>query len=236
MAISAPLTANQRPNAVAPPAAGLRRRFTIAREKFPSGRKTPLRRWEYFLDSTPAPSEGARGAPGFHLTAWHAFRSPSRREVAMTITRILVPTDFSADADAAFDYALGLAGKFDAAVHLLHVVEDPLAAGMWSSEIYTAEIAGLQVNLVRDAEARLKRSVPESGAQVSTEVRTGNAAKEILEAARATNADLMVMGTRGRTGIAHIVMGSVAERVVRLASCPVLTLKANTLRKAADAA
>ena len=121
-------------------------------------------------------------------------------------------------------------------MHLLHVVEDPLAAGMWSSEIYTAEIAGLQVNLVRDAEDRLRRSVPENAGAVSTEVRTGNAARAILEAARERNADLMVMGTRGRTGIAHVVMGSVAERVVRLAPCPVLTLKAATVPGAADAA
>jgi universal stress protein A len=154
----------------------------------------------------------------------------------MTITRILVPTDFSADADDAFEYALELARKFDASVHLLHVVEDPLAAGMWSSEIYTAELAGLQVNLVRDAEARLRRSVPENAGSVFTEVRTGNAAKAILEAARDGNVDLMVMGTRGRTGIAHVVMGSVAERVVRLAPCPVLTLKAAATRSAADAA
>jgi nucleotide-binding universal stress UspA family protein len=148
----------------------------------------------------------------------------------MTITRILVPTDFSADANAAFDYARELARKFDAPVHLLHVVEDPLAAGMWSSEIYTAEIAGLQVNLVRDAEERLRRSVPDAGGTVSTEVRTGNAAKQIIETARETGADLIVMGTRGRTGVAHVIMGSVAERVVRLAPCPVLTLRAETLQ------
>ena len=154
----------------------------------------------------------------------------------MAIRRILVPTDFSADADAAFDYALEFARKFDASVHLLHVVEDPLAAGMWSSAVYTAEIAGLQVNLVHDAEERLRRSVPDAASSVSTEVRTGNAAREILKVAQERNADLLVMGTRGRTGIAHIMMGSVAERVVRLAMCPVLTLKAGTVRSAADAA
>jgi nucleotide-binding universal stress UspA family protein len=154
----------------------------------------------------------------------------------MTITRILVPTDFSADADAAFKYALGLARKFDAPVHLLHVVEDPLAAGVWSSEVYTAEIAGLQLNLVRDAEERLRRSVPVDAGTVSTEVRTGHAAKQILEAARATKADLVVMGTRGRTGVAHVIMGSVAERVVRLAPCPVLTLRAEALSPAVQVA
>jgi nucleotide-binding universal stress UspA family protein len=144
----------------------------------------------------------------------------------VTITRILVPTDFSVDANAALTYALELARKFDAPVHLLHVVEDPLAAGMWSSEIYTAEIAGLQVNLKRDAEERLRRSVPDDAGTVSTEVRTGSAATQIIQAARETNADLIVMGTRGRTGVAHVIMGSVAERVVRLAPCPVLTLRA----------
>ena len=150
----------------------------------------------------------------------------------MTISRILVPTDFSADADAAFKYALGLARKFDAHVHLLHVVEDPLAAGVWSSEVYTAEIAGLQVNLVRDAEQRLRGSVPDDAGTVSTEVRTGPAAKQIIETAGNTQADLIVMGTRGRTGVAHVIMGSVAERVVRLAPCPVLTLRAEALHPA----
>ena len=154
----------------------------------------------------------------------------------MTITRILIPTDFSPDADAAFSYALGLARKFDAPVLLLHVVEDPLAAGVWSSDIYTAEIAGLQVNLVRDAEERLRRSVPEGVGTVSTEVRTGSPAKQIIETAREKNVDLIVMGTRGRTGVAHVIMGSVAERVVRLAPCPVLTLRAEALHPAARVA
>ncbi len=61
----------------------------------------------------------------------------------MTITRILVPTDFSADADAALTYALGLAQRFGASIDVLHVVEDPLAAGVWSSEVYTADVDGL---------------------------------------------------------------------------------------------
>ena len=65
----------------------------------------------------------------------------------MDIKRILVPTDFSKDAEVALAYAVALARPFNASLHVLHVVENPLAAGMWSSEIYTAEIAGLQINL-----------------------------------------------------------------------------------------
>jgi universal stress protein A len=145
----------------------------------------------------------------------------------MTITRILVPTDFSGDAEVALRYAVELAKRFGAVVELLHVVEDPLAAGMWAAEIYTAEIAGLQVNLVKDAEARLRGVVAGAKApvQLLSEVRTGPAAATIVDAARDWRADLIVMGTKGRTGFAHLLMGSVAERVVRLASCPVLTVR-----------
>jgi nucleotide-binding universal stress UspA family protein len=144
----------------------------------------------------------------------------------MTITRILVPTDFSVDADAAVRYALELARPFGARVHLLHVVDDPFAAGMWSSEIYAADVAGLLADLKRDAGARLDRSVPPDAAHVSREVRGGNPTRQILDAARDHGADLIVMGTHGRTGIAHVVMGSVAERVLRHAPCPVLSLRA----------
>ena len=144
------------------------------------------------------------------------------------IKRILVPTDFSTHADAAYQYALELAQAFAASVHLINVVEDPNAAGMWSSEVYTAEIAGLQLNLVRDAKHRLEATVASGTANVSTEVRTGNSARQILEVAKEQGVDLIVMGTHGRTGIAHVVMGSVAEKVVRLAPCPVLTLRATS--------
>ena len=146
----------------------------------------------------------------------------------MNLKQILVPTDFSPHADAALRFAIELAKPYAAAVTLLHVIEDPLAAGMWSSEIYTAEIAGLQVNLVKDAEAQLRRLAETSaGARIVTEVRTGRTAPTILEVAQSTGADLIVMGTAGRTGLAHLVMGSVAERVVRAAPCPVLTIRAH---------
>jgi nucleotide-binding universal stress UspA family protein len=139
----------------------------------------------------------------------------------MTITRILVPTDFSDDAAAALTYALGLARPFGAAV--------------WSSEVYTAEIAGLQINLVRDAEQHLKEYAAERADPITTEVRTGSAARVILDFAREQAFDLIVMGTHGRTGLAHVVMGSVAERVARLSPCPVLTLRAETLTAAVAA-
>jgi nucleotide-binding universal stress UspA family protein len=148
----------------------------------------------------------------------------------MTISRILVPTDFSPDADAAFAYALELATALGASVDVLHVVEDPMAAGVWSAAMYSAELAGLQINLIRDAQERLRRSVPTiAGVRfgVFRDVRIGKAAPTIIEMARERASDLIVMGTRGRTGLSHLLMGSVAERVVQGAPCPVLTVKTN---------
>jgi universal stress protein A len=149
----------------------------------------------------------------------------------MSITRILVPTDFCRDADTAMLYAIDLAKPFGAIVELLHVVEDPLAAGMWAAEYYTAEIAGLQINLVKDAEARLRRIVDDAKTPIRlmSEVRTGPAAATIVDTAGERHADLIVMGTKGRTGLAHLLMGSVAERVVRLAPCPVLTVRSDAV-------
>ena len=150
----------------------------------------------------------------------------------MTIRHILVPTDFSSHADAALRCAIELAKPFGAFITLLHVVEDPLAAGMWSSEVYTAEIAGLQINLAKDAKERLRRTAAEAGASVRIgyEVHTGRAAPTIVATAEEAPADLIVMGTAGRSGLAHAVMGSVAERVVRTAPCPVLTVRDTALR------
>jgi nucleotide-binding universal stress UspA family protein len=154
----------------------------------------------------------------------------------MVISRILVPTDFSTHADAALEYARELARVFDASLHLLHVVENPLVVGAWASDTHAAEITGLQATLVRDSAERLTR-LSEDAADwmaVTTEVRTGAAADQILESAAERHIDLIVMGTHGRTGLAHLVMGSVAERVVRKAASPVLTLHLTTVDHATN--
>ena len=109
----------------------------------------------------------------------------------------------------------------------------------WSDEfdeIDTADLEILQVNLERNAEKRLAQLVSSDAERVSTEVRTGDPTKQILDAARDHGADLIIMGTHGRTGVTHVVMGSVAERVLRQASCPVLTLRAATVTNVAQVA
>jgi universal stress protein A len=145
----------------------------------------------------------------------------------MRITRILVPVDFSAYSAKAVRCASELARSFNAVIRLVTVVEDPLVTGGWPAELYTTEIAALQGNLVRDAERSLRQLVPPGPDNITIEVRNGPAAKQILAAALDYGADLIVMGTSGRSGLARVVMGSVTEKVVRLSRCPVLTVHAD---------
>lgn len=143
-------------------------------------------------------------------------------------TRIVVPTDFSESAGLALTTAAALARQFDASLHLVHVLEDPLAPGMWASEVYTAQIPGLRVSLVQGAERELRKCLTTfsvADVKATTEVRVGSPASTIVDFAVEQHADLIVMGTHGRGGIAHLLMGSVAERVIRTALCPVLITK-----------
>ena len=155
------------------------------------------------------------------------------------ITRILVPTDFSAHADHALEYAVTLARSFNAYIELLHVVEDPFAGGGWGSEVYLSDIDGIRERAMTDATIRLeacRAALLAHTVPMTASVRMGRPAKTILEHADAVHADLIVMGTRGRTGLAHMIAGSVAERVVRTAPCPVLTVSAASVEHGTHAA
>jgi len=145
------------------------------------------------------------------------------------ITHILVPTDFSAASDAALAWARDLAHQYEARVLLLHVVTDPRASGMWTPEVYVPATAETQQRLLREARERLERALPtdeRSRFAVTIDARLGDAAENILETAREHNVDLIVMGTHRRHGFMHVVLGSTAERVLRDATCPVLTTHA----------
>ena len=141
---------------------------------------------------------------------------------------ILVPSDFSEAADAALDYARILAQKFGATLQLLHVIELAHAPGAFSGEVFIAETPDTYDLLRREAHLKLaKRVRPADLARhgATTEVITGQSAGVIVQYATDMNIDLIVMGTHGRTGLAHLLMGSVAEHVVRTAPCPVLTVR-----------
>jgi nucleotide-binding universal stress UspA family protein len=142
-------------------------------------------------------------------------------------TRILVPTDFSEPSDAALLYATELAARFGATIHLVHVVEDPIVTGAFGVEAYAPESPGMSAALRADAEFRLNErlnDITRAGVRATCEVLNGPSAPTIVNAAGELAIDLIVMGTHGRMGMAHAIMGSVAERVVRVAPCPVLTV------------
>ena len=145
-----------------------------------------------------------------------------------TITNILVPVDFSPHAEYAFTYATRFAERFGAKLALLYVVDDSFVTGGWSSEIYVSNVPELMENLIADADRRLatlKASAAALGLTAETAVIRGRPAHAIVEHAKNGGFDLIVMGTHGRTGVSHVVMGSVAERVLRKAPCPVLTVR-----------
>jgi universal stress protein A len=143
-----------------------------------------------------------------------------------TITRILVPTDFSATSDVALDYAIAMAKRFGASLQVLHVVDDPFVGGAVGSEVYITNVPAMRVHLVDEAASKLVRLLPQCGRVAArTEVRVGKPADVIRDVAEEHGVDLIVMGTHGRTGMAHLLLGSVAEKIVREAPCPVLTVR-----------
>ena len=148
--------------------------------------------------------------------------------MAATVTRILVATDFSAASGAALDFAKTLAVRFGASLHLLHVLEDPYVTGAFAADVYAPPPPGLRESWLHSAEttmATLMTGADKTAFNATTEVVFGPIARTIVERAAQMGADLIVMGTHGRGGVAHLLMGSVAERVVRTAGCPVLTTR-----------
>ena len=138
---------------------------------------------------------------------------------------ILVATDFSQTSEHALEYARALATSFGGTLHLLHVVPDPVIASAWS-EAYAYDLTALGERLRLDAERRLAEKVQTiRDVAVTAEALVGRPATIIALTAAERGADLIVMGTHGRSGVTHLFMGSVAERVVRSAPCPVLTVR-----------
>ena len=142
------------------------------------------------------------------------------------IEKILCPVDYSEFSEYGLDYALHLAEMIGAELHLLHVVEVPL---MPSYPITGMPGLGMPVEeLDAGANDRMDEIVEECRNEHKAThgtVRTGTPFLEIINYAKELPADMVVMGTHGRTGLKHMLIGSVAEKVVRKSPCPVLTVK-----------
>lgn len=132
------------------------------------------------------------------------------------VERILVATDFSLCSLNALGDAEELARRLDAELLLLHVEAVPVAG----SEMADVTHAAAERELARTADGLRTHRL-----KVRTLLRTGAADEEIVDTAERERASLIVMGTHGRTGVARVLLGSVAERVLRSAPCPVLTVR-----------
>lgn len=145
----------------------------------------------------------------------------------MQIKTILVPCDFSAHAEHAFKWALGMAEHWGAKIILFHAA--PVAPRVsYPDAMFLLDLPKLEADLMADVEKRLREFVPKKGTSavpVETRAVLGDPFWEICQAAEREHADLIVMGSHGRTGLAHVLLGSVAERVVRHAPCPVLVAR-----------
>jgi nucleotide-binding universal stress UspA family protein len=145
----------------------------------------------------------------------------------LTLKTVLVPTDFSDASESALRYGKAMAEKFGATLHVVHVMED-LLAHAWAAEVYVSSMPQLRDEIEKESRQRLGALLTDTerkAFRAETALLAGNPFLEIIRYAKAHNVDLIVMGTHGRGPIAHMLLGSVAEKVVRKSPCPVLTVR-----------
>ncbi len=145
----------------------------------------------------------------------------------MKIKRILVPVDFSPHSQEALEYAADLAKPFGAELVVIFVIEPIYYAGPDYTGLSSPVVAGLveeQRKSAREELARLEKQYGKRRIKLRAVTQTGMPYRVIADSAKRLKADLIVMATHGRTGMSHLLMGSVSERVVRIATCPVLTM------------
>lgn len=143
----------------------------------------------------------------------------------ISIKNILCPIDYSVYSEKALKYAIEFAEKYNAKLYLMHVL-DIRIYDITDPELYNVNVIDKEtINKLRE---RLHKCISEDtrkNIEVETIVIEGVPFSEIIKKAREYKVDLIVLGTHGRTGLSHAIMGSVAEKVVRKAPCPVLTIR-----------
>lgn len=146
----------------------------------------------------------------------------------ISLKNILVATDFGEASDAALTYGRALARCFRAHLHVLYVCENVFTRGL-GSDAYVAVFPDLQKDVEDTSRKQLDELLTDEDRQdlsATAVVLTSNMpAASIVQFAKDADIDLIVMGTHGRAAVAHLLMGSVAEKVVRTAPCPVLTVR-----------
>lgn len=143
----------------------------------------------------------------------------------ITISRILYPTDFSEYSAHARHYAIELAKKFDATIVALHAVPLPVSAASYEIVVDMTSMRDMMEEAAHKRLAEEAEQIQAAGVNVETVVRVGTAFVEIVDVAQAQQVDLIVIATHGWGALKHLLLGSTAERIVRKAPCPVLTVR-----------
>jgi nucleotide-binding universal stress UspA family protein len=150
------------------------------------------------------------------------------REQRMTIElkRLLVPTDFSRESHTALKYGMAIAAKFDASLHVLHVLEGIAGAEppTWHIESRKAVEQAIEAAAWKELRGLLTAG-EEAYFRAALALEWGSPFEEIIRYTNSHKIDLVTMGTHGRDGVKRLIVGSVAEHVVRHATCPVLTVR-----------
>ena len=144
----------------------------------------------------------------------------------MNIKKILLPTDFSKLSLTAAEYAIDLASKYDAEIHLLHVVEKtPPILAIRSLDLSAEKIRkSIDQHAHQSLDEAVKSISNGKNINIIPKILTGIDYEEIVEYSKKNGIDVIVIATHGRTGILHTLIGSVAEKVIRYAKCPVLVI------------
>jgi nucleotide-binding universal stress UspA family protein len=139
--------------------------------------------------------------------------------------KILCPLDFSEFTDEIVDYAVSIAGKFGAELHFLHVIPNLNYYTPYESFLTPENLIALESSIETEVGKDFDKIMKKIDMPVKKVIKNGAPFVEIIEYVKAESIDLVVMGTHGRSGIEHILIGSVAEKVVRKSPCPVLTIR-----------
>ena len=153
------------------------------------------------------------------------LRLSALKEIVMIVQHVLVPIDFSATADRALTYAIALAQQLQARLTLLHVLDlTPVTMEEMTAGVVTTYLDDLETDAQHLLQASRER-VQRAGLQGESLLVQGTPTQTIVDTAGEQGVDLIIMGTHGRTGLAHVFLGSVAEHVVRQGPCPVLVVR-----------
>jgi universal stress protein A len=139
--------------------------------------------------------------------------------------KILCPVDFSEFTDEILEYALDITKKYNAELHLIHVIPNLNYFTPYESFFTPENLIVVEKNMETEVNKDFDNIIKKIDIPVKKVIRTGAAFVEIIDYVRTESIDLIIMGTHGRTGLEHILIGSVAERVIRKAPCPVLTVR-----------